>query len=178
MSSLPASTEDHSRVHFVGESSLHDVLDATVTVKPSHRSPTVNVETSLITRGPTDKAPTIEPASNSELGPSSRTGSLYPYLTYLFPCRLLVAILKPTKVSELSLTFHYHHPRAQLPATLLFLSPPRSRRLFLPHRPREPLFRTQARHRMTEHSITIIGLGLKLPLTRISQSNHACPSLT
>ncbi|KAH9965662.1 hypothetical protein BGW80DRAFT_747365 [Lactifluus volemus] len=77
MSSFPASTERHSRVHFVGESSLHDVLDATVTIEPSHRPPPVNAETShpaatsldRITQGPTDRAPTISSTSNTELDP-------------------------------------------------------------------------------------------------------------
>ncbi|KAH9972346.1 hypothetical protein BGW80DRAFT_1315794, partial [Lactifluus volemus] len=40
-----------------------------------------------------------------------------------------------TPVSELSLTFHHHHSRAQLPVTLLFLSLPHFRRLSLSFRP-------------------------------------------
>ncbi|KAH9972352.1 hypothetical protein BGW80DRAFT_1446032 [Lactifluus volemus] len=79
VSSFPASTEDDNRVHFVGESSLHDVLDAPPTIESSHRSPPDNLDpaaTSLdiITQGPTDKGPTIPPTSNSELEPHPAPG--------------------------------------------------------------------------------------------------------
>jgi hypothetical protein len=74
VSSFPASTEDDKRVHFVGESSLHDVLHAPPTIQSSHRSPPDNLDpaaTSLdiITQSLTDKDPTISPTSNSELDP-------------------------------------------------------------------------------------------------------------
>jgi Family of unknown function (DUF6535) len=77
VSSFSASTADHSRIHFVGESSLHDVLDATPTIESSHCSPPINVEIShpaatsldLITQSLTDKTPTISPTSNSESYP-------------------------------------------------------------------------------------------------------------
>jgi hypothetical protein len=70
VSSFPASTERHSRVHFAGESSLHGTFDATPTIESSRRSPPVNVETvNLITQVPTDTLPTISPTSNSESDP-------------------------------------------------------------------------------------------------------------
>jgi hypothetical protein len=72
VSSFP---EDDNRVHFVKESSLHDVLHALPTIESSHRSPPDNLDpaaTSLdiITQGLTDKDPTISPTSNSELDPN------------------------------------------------------------------------------------------------------------
>jgi hypothetical protein len=74
VSTFPASTEDYNRVHFVGESSLHNVLHAHPTIESSHRSPPDNLDpaaTSLdiITQSLTDKDPTISPTSNSELEP-------------------------------------------------------------------------------------------------------------
>ncbi|KAH9972362.1 hypothetical protein BGW80DRAFT_384014 [Lactifluus volemus] len=74
VSSFPASTEVDNRIHSVGESSLHDVLNAPSTIESSHRSPPDNVDpadTSLdiITQGLTDKGPTISPTSDSELDP-------------------------------------------------------------------------------------------------------------
>jgi hypothetical protein len=79
VSSFPASTVDHGRVHFAGESSLHDVVDATPTTESPRRPPPVNFEISrpaatsldLIRQGPTATAPTtgISPTSNTELDP-------------------------------------------------------------------------------------------------------------
>jgi Family of unknown function (DUF6535) len=74
VSPFPALTEDDSRVRYVGESPLHDVLDTTSIMDSSRRSPHLNVETSLpaatslgpISQGPTDAVP---PASNTESYP-------------------------------------------------------------------------------------------------------------
>jgi hypothetical protein len=86
VSSFPASSESHDRIHFSAQSPLHDVPDAPPTVEPFPHTPSVNVASSdfattsldLIKQVPTDTPLTISPTSNSPHAPAVSTFALDP----------------------------------------------------------------------------------------------------
>ncbi|KAH9956674.1 hypothetical protein BGW80DRAFT_250590 [Lactifluus volemus] len=93
VSSFPAFTRYDSRVRYVGESSLHGVLDATLNMGSSRRSPPVDVETSLpaatslgpILQGTIDTGPIISPTSNTVSYPHPTPAVSIPVLHPSFP---------------------------------------------------------------------------------------------
>ncbi|KAH9970236.1 hypothetical protein BGW80DRAFT_610259, partial [Lactifluus volemus] len=75
LSSIPALSEDHRRIHFAEQISLHDLPDVTPTIEST---PPTNVDSNnvvttsrdLITQGPTDATTmTTSPTSDSESSP-------------------------------------------------------------------------------------------------------------